>query len=123
MRIRRSGTVSLLCCFNETVKFKPIINVDTEGHLITVGKVRGRKASINELFERMKAGVDLNGCGYVFISHSDSIDDANILADMIRSNLNPKEIIISDIGAVIGAHTGPGALVVCYFGKKEKKDG
>ena len=68
----------------------------------------------------MQAGVDIENFSYAAISHSDSMEDAMLLADMVEQEFHPKRILIGDIGPVIGAHTGPGALVLTYFGKEEK---
>lgn len=119
--LKRGGRIDAATAIAGTVlKFKPIIIVDKEGRLINVGKVRGRKASINELFTRMKENECVEELSYVFISHSDCLEDAEALAQMINDELHPTKIIIGDIGPVIGAHTGPGAIALCYLGKTEK---
>jgi DegV family protein with EDD domain len=102
------------------LKVKPIINIDAEGKLFSADKVRGRKASIRALFERMKSNAALDECNYVFISHGDCMEDAMSLADMIRAEWSDVEITIGEIGPVIGAHTGPGALVLFYLGNTIK---
>ena len=53
----------------------------------------------------------------MFISHADCIEDANALVDMIKADYESVEVFVSDIGPVIGAHTGPGGLALCYLGK------
>ena len=119
--LKRGGRISAATAIAGSVlKIKPIIHVDMEGHLINDGKVRGRKAAIKELFTRLKASENLNEHKYVFISHSDCLEDVNSLADMIKGDFPDTEIIISDIGPVIGAHTGPGAIALCYLGKSRK---
>lgn len=119
--LKRGGRITTSTAVVGTVlKFKPIIIVDTEGHLTSVGKVRGRKTSIKELFDRMKATACLDELQYVFISHSDCLDDVNSLAAMIKEEYKSAKIIIGNIGPVIGAHTGPGAIALCYMGKTKK---
>ena len=119
--LKRGGRISATSAIvGSVLKFKPIINVDLEGHLSTVGKVRGRKTSLNELITRMKSNAAIDEFGYVFISHSDCYEDASAVAEMVKEEFNPKDVIISNIGAVIGAHTGPGTIALCYLGKTEK---
>lgn len=119
--LKRGGRIDTVTAIAGSVlKFKPIINVDVEGHLVNVGKVRGRKASINELFSRMRETENIQKLSYVFISHSACREDADVLAELIRKELEPEQIIVSDIGPVIGAHTGPGAIALCYLGKTER---
>ncbi len=52
----------------------------------------------------------------VFINHADCVEDAQRLADDIRSRVNPAEIRILNLGPVIGAHVGPGCLAVFSSG-------
>lgn len=119
--LKRGGRIdAATAVVGSVLKFKPIIVMNGEGKLINVGKVRGRKASINELFARMKATADLDTLEYVFISNSDCLDDVNMLADMIREEFANAKVIIGDIGPVVGAHTGPGAIALCYLGNVEK---
>lgn len=119
--LKRGGRIDAKTAIvGSVLKFKPIIIVDKEGHLQSVDKVRGRKASLAELFARMKATEDLANLEYVFLSHSDCIEDAQILVDMIEKEYPSIKVVVSDIGPVIGAHTGPGALALCYLGKTIK---
>lgn len=119
--LKRGGRISATTAIAGSVlQIKPIIIMDMEGKLQSVGKVRGRKASINELFNKMKASANLEEFGYVGISHSDCLDEAKQLAEMIEEEFHPKKIILGDIGPVIGAHTGPGAMALTYYGKEEK---
>lgn len=53
--LKRGGRVSAATALvGSLLNIKPILHVDDEGHLINVGKVRGRKASVEELFNNMK---------------------------------------------------------------------
>lgn len=119
--LKRGGRISAASAVAGTVlQFKPIIIVDKEGKLSNIGKVRGRKTSINELFGMLKKTQKLEELPYVFISHSDCLDDVNNLVNMIKAEFPETEIVISDIGPVIGAHTGPGAIALCHLGKTTK---
>ncbi len=98
----------------------PLIKLDEEGKLNVSEKVRTKKKALKTQLEKMKStavgGIEYNG--KCFISHSDSLEDAKALASMVEEtfpNLNgPVEI--SNIGTVIGSHTGPGCIVLCYWG-------
>lgn len=119
--LKRGGRISAATAVAGTVlKFKPIIVVDENGKLSNIGKVRGRKSSLNELYSRMKQTQDLQTIPYVFISHSDCMEDAQYLAELTKQDYPETEVIISDIGPVIGAHTGPGAVAFCHLGKTVK---
>ncbi len=119
--LKRGGRIDAATAVVGTVlKFKPIIVVDEEGHLISVDKVRGRKSSIKELFDRMNSNVDEEKLDYVFISHSDCLEDVKSLEAMIKERYTSAQVVIGNIGPVIGAHTGPGAIALFYIGKTIK---
>lgn len=119
--LKRGGRIDAATAVVGTVlKFKPIIVVDMEGHLVNVDKVRGRKASIKELFDRMKTNANVEELEYVFISHSDCLEDVKALEAMIKEEYKSVEVVIGDIGPVIGSHTGPGAIALFYLGKTKK---
>lgn len=119
--LKRGGRISAATAVAGTIlKFKPIIIVDKEGKLSNIGKVRGRKAAINEIFNMLKKTQKFEELNYVFISHSDCLDDVNYLVDMLKAEYPDTEVVISDIGPVIGAHTGPGTIALCHLGKTTK---
>ena len=116
--LKRGGRISSTTAIAGSVlKIKPIIVMDEEGHLQNVGKVRGRKSALKELYTKLKDKICVDELPYVFISHADCIEDANALVDMIKADYESVEVFVSDIGPVIGAHTGPGGLALCYLGK------
>jgi fatty acid-binding protein DegV len=50
----------------------------------------------------------------VGISHGDNEELALELADAIKKEFNVKEIMMSWIGPVIGAHSGPGTVALFF---------
>ena len=113
--LKRGGRVSAVSAALGTVlNIKPVLHVDDEGHLIFMEKVRGRKQSIKRLAEMMeKTGTDLKD-QVIFISHGDCMDDVNYLISLIQDKV--KEIRVSYVGPVIGAHSGPGTLALFFLG-------
>lgn len=117
--LKRGGRVSATTAFvGSLLNIKPVLHVDDEGHLINVGKARGRRAAVSSLFEHMKETAVNPSEQTVFISHGDCEQDALALKEMIEKELSPKEIQINPIGPVIGAHSGPGTLALFFLGSK-----
>ena len=54
----------------------------------------------------------------VFISHGDCEEDAKALADMIRAQGGNDVQIITNVGTVIGAHSGPGTMALFFLAKQ-----
>ena len=117
MFLFRGGRVSKTSAWAGTLlKIKPVLHVDNEGKLIPMQKVRGRKKSLDALFEQMKkSALQPVSDKVVFISHGDCIDDAEYLAKLIRDEWNPKKIIINYLDPVIGAHAGPGTVALFFL--------
>lgn len=115
MFLKRGGRVSAATAAVGTMLgIKPVMHVDNDGHLIKVGTARGRRASIDALFDKTAATVTEKDV--MFICHGDCIDDANYLAERVRNELGVKEVIIGYTGVVIGSHSGPGTLAIFHIG-------
>ncbi|HZJ57317.1 MAG TPA: DegV family protein [Clostridia bacterium] len=115
--LRRGGRVSGAAAFiGSILSIKPILHVDDEGRLIPVTKVKGRKKSLKGLLEKMQETAINPEEQTVFISHGDSLEDANYLADMIRDQLGVKDFLINYVGPVIGSHSGPGTIALFFLG-------
>ncbi len=118
MHLKRGGRVSAATAVVGTMlSIKPIIRVDNEGKLENLAKARGRKASLNYLLDRMAESFDPELSDTVFIGHGDCLADAQTVESAIRSRFGVKNVYINYVGAVIGAHTGPGVVVIGFFGK------
>lgn len=119
--LKRGGRLSAVSAIaGSMLKVKPIILLDEEGHLNNVATVRGRKNALKDLYERMKNSEQFAKLPYAFISHADCIEDAKYIEAMIQADYPGVKVVISDIGPVIGAHTGPGALAICFLAKTIK---
>ncbi len=119
MYLKRGGRISAATALVGTMlQIKPILYVDREGHLINVAKARGRKASLEALLKKM---VEL-GEGYenetVFLCHGDCIEDAQTLKSMILEKTGCRNVMIGNLGAVIGSHAGPGTVSLFFMGKE-----
>ena len=115
--LKRGGRISAATAIVGTMlAFKPVLHVDNEGHLINVTKVRGRRAAIVALLEKMKESAINPENQTVYICHGDCYDDAKLLADMITEEFGITDILIDFTGPVIGAHSGPGTLALFYIG-------
>lgn len=109
---RISATTALL---GGMLNIKPVMKVDENGKLISVSKVRGRKAALKTIADiYAETAVDAKD-GIVFISHGDCLDDANMLADMLKENSGATVELITGVGPVIGSHSGPGTLALFFM--------
>ncbi len=116
--LKRGGRVSGAAAFVGTVLgIKPVLHVDSEGHLIPMEKIRGRRQSLNALLSHMEKAVEEPENQMIFVSHGDSLQDAQYIAAQVKKKFHVKAIEINPIGPVIGTHSGPGTIALFYLGK------
>lgn len=115
--LKRGGRISAATAFvGGMLGIKPIIHVDNDGRLVNIGKCRGRKAAMELLSDKLaKTGTDVET---IFIAHGDCPEDAAALEKLCREKCpQVKNVMTGYVGGVIGAHTGPGVLVVFFLGE------
>lgn len=117
--LKRGGRISATTAIiGSALSIKPVLHVDDNGKLVSVGKARGRKQSLNALVSKFEETAINPNDQVVFISHGDCIEDAEYVADKIREKFNVKDIVLNYIDPVIGAHSGPGTLAIFFIGTK-----
>lgn len=115
--LKRGGRISAATAVVGTMlSIKPVLHVDDEGHLISMGKARGRGASLTALVDHMEQTV--TDVDTVFISHGDCLADAEKVAADVKKRFGTKDVVINNVGPVIGAHSGPGTLALFFLGTK-----
>ena len=119
--LQRGGRISKTTAFIGTmINIKPILYVNNEGQLLPLTKERGRKKSfstiVNIMLENMGKYKDSDDV--ICIAHGDSLEDAQFLAGLIKEKLPSRKILINYVSPSIGAHSGPGAIGLCYMGEK-----
>ena len=68
------------------------------------------------LVDRMADRIGDNKNEKIFISHSACYEDAKFVADLVRERFHIDDILIGDIGQVIGSHTGIGTVALFFVG-------
>ena len=113
--LKRGGRISAATALLGTaLNVKPVLHVDDEGHLIKMTQVHGRKKSIRRMAEML--GETILEDTPVFISHGDCLEDAQLLAKILKEEYGRETDLITGIGSVIGAHSGPGTLALFFRG-------
>ncbi len=119
--LKRGGRISPTVAFvGNILGVKPIIYLDEEGHLISHSNVRGKKKSYETLVGKYGELAENPASSSIFISHSDNKEGAEEIAKMLNEKYGANVSLITDIGPVIGAHTGPGTIALFFIGKSRK---
>jgi len=113
--LRRGGRIGLVSSMlGSLMDIKPVISVNQEGKYFTFAKARGRKKSIDKLFEIVRDTVKTKAINLAVV-HGGARQEFQALVERVSQLPNIREIICSDISPVLGVHTGPGLLGVCIF--------
>lgn len=117
--LKRGGRISAATALvGGILGIKPVLHVDNAGHLVSVSKARGRKASIKAIVDQYgKLALDPKN-GTVFICNGDCMEDVETMKKMLKEQYGAKVQLVTDTGAVIGAHSGPGTLALFFVGKE-----
>ncbi|MEK5644258.1 EDD domain protein [Paenibacillus rhizosphaerae] len=94
------------------LNIKPILSIDEEGIIYAVEKVRGRKKALARILERFRE--DLGGVQNINVAVGHTADPASaepVLEDLSR-DFRLQEVVLTNIGPVVGTHVGPGTLAV-----------
>lgn len=113
--LRRGGRIgNAAALLGGVLSMKPILEL-RDGRVEAAGKVRTRARALRELAARLvREPVER-----VVVCHADAGDVGELL-ELLAPVAPPDGITVSVLGPVIGAHAGPGAVVVCYQAGQER---
>ena len=120
--LKRGGRISKTSAMvGSLLNIKPVITMNAEGKLETVGKARGIKQSHQMMNENILATGGFDPTMPVAMTYAGNIEDGAVskylddsTALFADTGITPS---IGQLGCVIGTHTGPGALVGSYVAK------
>lgn len=114
--LKRGGRVSpTVAAVGTMLNIKPVLHVDNEGHLIPMEKVRGRRAALAALVKQLRNTAANPEEQIMVISHACCREEAERLRESISAEFHPGEVLITDVGPIIGAHTGPGLMALFFL--------
>ncbi|MBR1584883.1 MAG: DegV family protein [Clostridia bacterium] len=120
--LQKGGRISAFTAKIGTLaNIKPLLVGDSEGRIVSCGKVIGRKKSLQaiaDLFDK-HAGQDENEI--VAIAHGDCAGDAEYLASLLKKKRSLKDVLIRCYEPGTGSHVGPGAVALFFLSPKPCK--
>jgi DegV family protein with EDD domain len=103
----RIGRASALV--GSLLNIKPILSINQEGLVYSVDKVRGQKKAMGRIIELLQQ--DFSGVPiHVTVAHARSPETALELQQQLQNQFEVKSVLTTEIGPVIGTHTGPGVV-------------
>ena len=117
--LKRGGRISATAATVGTMlDLKPIIMEAADGTLTSNDKIRGRKKAIAFIVDKMLEFAPDPAESPVFVLNADSHEDAERVKAMVEQKLPGANVLIENVGPVIGAHAGPGTIALCFIGTK-----
>ena len=115
--LHRGGRVSKTTAIIGTlINVKPVLHVNNEGRLVPLNNVRGRKKALVALVNQMEKRLPGFENDTVFISHGDSLEDAEYVASLVKERFGIQDILINYVSPTIGSHSGPGTIALFFMG-------
>ncbi len=117
--LKRAGRVSgSSAFFGNLMGIKPILVSDANGAQAAYKKVKGRANSFKEIVALLKENIIDPENQTIYLAHADcNEDDINAVIEILRSEINFKDIHIGYIGPIVGASVGPDCIGVWGWGK------
>jgi DegV family protein with EDD domain len=107
--LRRSGRIGAASAWvGSTLRVKPILTIDS-GQMMPVERVRTAERAFERLVDYARQR-HASGADAWVVQHVRSPEMADQLTDRVREVFGTEPVFCSEIGAVVGAHTGPGLL-------------
>ena len=117
--LQRGGRVSAAAAVLGTMlDLKPILTETREGKLAAAAKVRGRKKAMGYIVDKAVENIEDQKECIGIVLHADCLPEAEKLLAQLQQKLPDMTTRVENIGPVIGAHAGPGALAFCFIGKE-----
>ena len=114
--LHRSGRISGVAALaGNILSIKPLLKGNEEGKIVCFGRVRGRKAAIKALADRYNELVVDAADQTIGIAHAGCAQDAEALAELLRREKPPRDILTVCYEPVSGSHVGPGTLALFFL--------
>jgi DegV family protein with EDD domain len=115
--LHRGGRIGAAAkLLGSALQLKPILMVDLDlGIIDTYEKIRTRAKSLARLVEASWQRLDDSKTTRIAVIHGHCPDEAQQVADMLRAHAEPTELILAELGPVVGTHGGPGIIGIAGY--------
>jgi DegV family protein with EDD domain len=98
------------------LKVKPLVSINHETGLVEpVTLSRTHKTLVETMYNKFFGQLGGRNNLRVAVLHGNALEKAEALAEQIRAEFNPLELLVNITGPVLGINTGPGALALCGY--------
>jgi DegV family protein with EDD domain len=109
----RIGKASALV--GSLLNIKPILSINESGEVFALDKVRGKSKAEARIFELIREKAGNKGLKKAAVCHANRLEEAQRWAERLRTEFQAEDVVITQIGPVVGAHVGPGTIAVIVW--------
>jgi DegV family protein with EDD domain len=115
--LQRGGRIGNAARLIGTVlQIKPVLMINHETGLAeAAGSARTYKRMIEMMVGKFFEKLDVNQRLHIAVLHGNALEEALKLAERIRQEYCPDELLVNITGPVLGINTGPHALALCGY--------
>jgi DegV family protein with EDD domain len=118
--LKRGGRISgTRMAIGTMLNVKPLLTISQNAKLTPTGKARGRNKALALFLENLEKYEYMKN-ETIYIAHGDIPDVAEQLKSMIINKIGEVDVVVNEIGPVIGAHTGPGTIALIFIANVER---
>lgn len=115
--LARSGRVPRLVVWaSSPLKVKPIVEFQ-RGTYRPVALARSKQRALDRVY-RLLANHAGPGPLHVCVHHTNVPQEAEMLAERVRTSLQPKELFIKEFSQAMGVHAGPGMIGFAFYSEE-----
>lgn len=115
----KRGRISMgKAIFGSFAGIKPMGDYSADGYTTVITKVKGINKALDTTVEYVKKVITNPEEQYIFISHSEKGQAAQIVKERLEKELNCKKIFVSEIFCSCATNIGSGMLSVNFIGEK-----
>lgn len=116
--LKRGGRISpAVAAIGTMLSIKPILVLNDAGEIVKFLSEKGRKKAITKITNLVKEEITDDKNAEVLIVHGDSLSDAEAMKNALCEKADCENVLVQNIGPVIGTHCGPGTLALAFKGK------
>jgi len=115
--VASKGRISHAKAFFGTIAgIKAMGDFDADGMVTPLAKLSGYKKTYQATVEYIKKTIKAANEQIILVAHSARREQAKILAELIKEQIKPREVIICNVYPMNGVNIGPGLCAAYYLG-------
>lgn len=96
------------------LSIKPVLHLE-DGRIEPLASIRTKSKAIQHMLDVVLGEMKDKKQVHAGVIHANALEDARRIAEKVRAEANPKELLINELTPVIGANVGPGVVGMGYY--------